>query len=61
MTIGSDDNRDSRISKALNTSRFVESLLLSENPRTPQTPLIREEPPNLDMPAITINGVSPRS
>ena len=28
----------------INTSRFVESLLPSENRRPPQTPLIREEP-----------------
>ena len=38
MAIGSDDNRDSRISKALNTSRFVESLFLSENRSTPSDP-----------------------
>jgi len=37
MTIGSDDNRDSRISTALNTSRFVESLFYTDNPH-PVTP-----------------------
>lgn len=38
MTIGSDDNRDSRISKALNTSRLVESLLHAQHPHTTITP-----------------------
>ena len=39
MTVRSDDNRDSRISTAIDTSRFVESLFLSEHPHTDQTPL----------------------
>jgi hypothetical protein len=44
MAIGSVDNRDSSDLDGFDTSRFVESLLHVQNPRTDHTPLKREAP-----------------